>query len=118
MTREFIILPEFDKAWKHLGLSDNELRNLQQYLCLYPDHGDVIPGTGGLRKLRWALKGKGKSGGLRIAYIDFIIYEKIYLVTAYKKGVKDNFTKEECNAIKKLINVLENELNNNSFKGK
>jgi len=110
MTREFIILPEFDKAWKHLGLGDNELRYLQQYLCLYPDQGDAISGTGGLRKLRWAIQGKGKSGGLRIAYIDFIVYEKIYLVTAYKKGEKDNLTKLERNEIKKLITVLEREL--------
>jgi hypothetical protein len=110
MTREFIILPEFDKAWKYLGLSDNELRDLQHYLCLYPDQGDIIPGTGGLRKLRCAIQGKGKSGGLRIAYVDFIIYEKIYLITAYKKGKKDNLTKSERNEIKKLITILEHEL--------
>ena len=110
MTREFIILPEFDKAWKHLSLGDNELRDLQQYLCLYPDQGDIMPGTGGLRKLRWAIQRKGKSGGLRVAYIDFIVYEKIYLVTAYKKGEKDNLTKSERNEIKKLITVLEHEL--------
>lgn len=110
MTREFIILPEFDKAWKHLGLGDKELRELQEYLCLYPDQGDLIQGTGGLRKLRWAIQGKGKSGGLRIAYIDFIFYEKIYLITAYKKGEKDNLSKSERNEIKKLITVLEHEL--------
>ncbi|OHD69515.1 MAG: addiction module toxin RelE [Spirochaetes bacterium RBG_16_49_21] len=110
MTREFIILPEFDKAWKHLGLGDNELRDLQQYLCLHHGQGDIMPGTGGLRKLRWAIQGKGKSGGLRVAYIDFIIYEKIYLITAYKKGEKDNLTKSERNEIKRLITVLEHEL--------
>jgi hypothetical protein len=110
MTREFIILPEFDKAWRQLGLRDDELKSLQEFLCLHPDHGDIIPGTGGLRKLRWAIKGKGKSGGLRIAYVDFIIYEKIYLITAYKKGVKDNLSKSECNEIKKRITLLENEL--------
>lgn len=48
MTREFIILPEFDKQWKMLKLNDNHLRELQIYLCLYPDSGDVMKGTGGL----------------------------------------------------------------------
>ncbi|HON80239.1 MAG TPA: type II toxin-antitoxin system RelE/ParE family toxin [Spirochaetota bacterium] len=110
MTREFIILPEFDKAWKHLGLSDNELKSLQQHLCLYPDQGDIIQGTGGLRKLRWAIQGKGKSGGIRVAYVDFVIFEKIYLITAYSKGDKDNLSKTERNDIKKLISLLENEL--------
>ncbi len=80
------------------------------FLFNYPDAGKVIPGSGGLRKLRWAITGKGKSGGLRVAYIDFIVYEKIYLVTAYKKGEKDNLTKSERNEIKKLITVLEHEL--------
>lgn len=110
--REFIILPEFEKAWKHLGLSDNELRSLQYYLCLYPNQGDIVEGTGGLRKLRWAIHGKGKSGGIRVAYVDFIIFEKIYLITAYKKGEKDALTKSERNNIKKLISLLEYELTN------
>jgi len=95
------------------GLTNGEhYRSLQLYLCLYPDHGDIIKGTGGLRKLRWAIQGKGKSGGIRVAYVDFIIHEKIYLITAYKKGEKDNLSKSERNDIKKLISILESELNN------
>ncbi len=110
MTREFINLPEFEKAWKNIGLTDEDLRSLQYYLCRYPDHGDIIQGTGGLRKLRWAIKNKGKSGGIRVIYFDFIYFEKLNLVTAYKKGENDNLTKAERNDIKKLIHLLESEL--------
>ena len=49
-------------------LTDDEYIGLQMFLVRYPDKGNVIPGTGGVRKLRWALKGKGKRGGLRVIY--------------------------------------------------
>ena len=56
---------------------------------------------------------KGKSGGIRVIYVDFEIYEKIYLLTAYTKNEKDNLSNEERNEIRKLITVLENQLNDN-----
>ena len=69
MTREFIILPQFDRLWKGLQLDDEDLRAVEEYLCLQPDYGNVIKGTGGLRKLRWGLKSSGKRGGIRILYV-------------------------------------------------
>ena len=110
MTREFIILPEFDKQWKKLGLNDGHLVNLEEFLCLNPDFGKVIQGTGGLRKLRWAIHGKGKSGGLRILFIDFIIYEKLYLISVFKKNEKVNLNNKEKKEIKELIRMLIDEL--------
>ena len=110
MEREFIILPEFDKSCKRIGLSDEDVREIEEFLCINPDFGDLIKGTGGLRKMRWALKGRGKSGGARIIYIDFISYEKIYFVTAYKKNEKDNLSKEEQNILKKLVIILEKQV--------
>ena len=110
MTREFIILPEFDKRWKKLGLTDDDLVALEEFLCLNPLFGKIIKGTGGLRKLRWALPGKGKSGGIRIIYVDFIIYEKLYLISAYKKNEKVSLTRDEKNKIKEMIKVLLTEL--------
>jgi hypothetical protein len=47
-------------------LNADEYSGLQQYLLLYPDKGDMIPGTGGVRKLRWSSAGKGKRGGIRV----------------------------------------------------
>lgn len=110
MTRKFVMLPEFDKRWSDMGLNDDDLRSLQEELTLNPRKGDVIPGTGGLRKIRISFEGKGKSGGGRVCYVDFAVYESIYLITAYPKNEKDNLSKSECNDIAKLIKALENVL--------
>ena len=110
MTREFIRTNEFEKCWKNLNLSEDQIVELESYLCLNPVAGNVIQGTGGLRKLRWSLPNKGKSGGIRVIYIDFAYYEKIYLISACPKTVKDNLTKEECNQIKRFVKSLSDEL--------
>ena len=110
MTREFIIMSEFDKNWKNMGLSDKDLKILQEELTLNPQKGDVIQGTGGLRKIRISFDGKGKSGSGRVCYVDFVVYEKIYLITAYPKKEKENLTKSERNAIAAMIAELEKAL--------
>jgi hypothetical protein len=112
MERQFILLPEFDRACKHLGISDDIIKEIEEFLCKNPDSGDRIQGTGGLRKLRWALPGKGKSGGIRLIYIDFVYFEKIYLITAYKKNEQENLSSKEKQILKSLVNILENELSN------
>ena len=106
MTREFVMMPEFDRQWEKLGLSDDELRQLQEVLLENPKAGVVIRGTKGLRKLRIAFEGQGKSDSGRVAYIDFTVQEQIYLITAYPKNEKDNLTKAERNAIAKMITTL------------
>ena len=60
--------------------------------------------------LRWKLSNRGKKGGIRTLYVDFVFYGRIYLITAYTKNVKDNISPEEKREIKKLINLLEKEL--------
>ena len=107
MTREFVILPEFDRQWQKLGLGDNELRQLQEALLQNPKAGDVIRGTKGLRKIRIAFEGQGKSGSGRVAYVDFTVHETVYLVTAYSKNEKDNLSKAERNAIARIVVQLE-----------
>lgn len=106
MTREFVMLPEFDKNWKLLDLTDEDLKRLQSELLDDPKVGDVMQGTGGVRKMRFAFENRGKSGSTRVVYIDFAVYEKIYLITAYPKSAKDNLTKEERNAIKQMAEKL------------
>jgi hypothetical protein len=107
MTREFVMMPEFDRQWQKMGLGDNELRQLQETLLENPKAGDVIRGTKGLRKIRIAFEGQGKSGSGRVAYVDFALYETIYLITACPKKEKDNLSKAERNAIAKTISRLE-----------
>lgn len=101
------MLPEFDRKWTEMGLTDKELKALQEELTINPSKGDVMKGTGGLRKIRIAFEGRGKSGSARVCYVDFIVYERIYLITAYSKDEKDNISKSERNEVKKLIKILE-----------
>lgn len=107
MTREFIILPEFERRWSEMGFSDEDLKYLQEELTLDPCKGPIMQGTGGLRKIRISLEGRGKSGGARVCYVDFAVYEKIYLITAYPKNEKENLTQSERNTIKTVIKKLE-----------
>ena len=101
------MLPEFDRKWSEMGLTDKELKALQEELTISPTKGDVMQGTGGLRKIRIAFEGRGKSGSARVCYVDFAVYERIYLITAYSKDEKDNLSKSERNEVKKLIKILE-----------
>lgn len=110
MHREFVRMPEFEKCWANIGLNENDIIALEEFLCLNPHSGRLLEGTGGLRKLRWALPNKGKSSSIRIIYIDFIFYEKIYLISAYSKNEKENLTRNEKNEIKKVIKLLEDVL--------
>jgi len=114
MKREFISFEIFNKLWDGLGLTDDDLKDLEEYLCLNPDAGAVIQGTGGVRKLRWSLRDSGKSGGIRVLYIDFIMYEKIYLLMVYPKSKKENISDNEKKVIKKLTADLKDELRRNN----
>ena len=110
MTRTFIELPSFRSEWKAMGLTDEDLSRLQKELLADPTVGKIMRGTGGVRKMRFAFEHSGKSGGVRIIYIDFEIREKLYLLTAYPKNEKDNLSKEERNQLKKLVQILDSEL--------
>jgi hypothetical protein len=107
MTRRFVMMPEFDRQWQKLDLGDDELRRLQESLLQKPKAGGAIRGTKGLRKIRIAFEGQGKSGGGRVVYIDFAAYETIYLITAYPKNEKENLSQAERNAIAKMVVRLE-----------
>ena len=112
MTREFVMLPEFDKRWKEIGFTDDDLKSLQEELTINPEKGDLIRGTGGLRKIRVAFEGRGKSGSARVCYVDFAVFERIYLITAYTKIEKYNLTQKERNEVHKLIDVLKTNCEN------
>ena len=109
MTRTFVELPSFRSEWKALQLTDADLARLQEELLANPKVGAVMRETGGIRKMRFAFENRGKSGSIRVIYVDFEIREKIYLITAYPKSEKDSLTKAERNELRKLVEILEHE---------
>ena len=76
------------------------------YLIEHPEAGDVIPGSGGVRKLRWAAKGKGKRSGARIIYLYVTIFARIYLLRCFAKNVKTDLTAAETKELRNLAVYL------------
>lgn len=111
MTRTFIEVKSFTTKWYDLGLTDDDLRALQNVLLEDPKAGDTISGTGGLRKIRIPMenRGKGKRGGARVLYVDIELKEKIYFVNVYTKDEKDDLTPDEKKAFKAVIKMLKEE---------
>ena len=87
-------------------LTDEEREELIEFVGLNPDLGDVVPESGGVRKLRWAAKGKGKSGGVRVIYYFHSEALPVFLLTVYAKSQKANLTKAERNELKALVPLL------------
>jgi len=84
-------------------LTDEEYRNLQNELILNPEKGKVIRGSGGLRKIRWGLPGRGKSGGVRIIYYWILKRNTILMLLAYSKNEQDNLTPLQLRTLKSLV---------------
>ena len=101
---EFFETPPFTR---HVSdyLTDDEYRELQTKLAKNPELGDVIPGTGGFRKLRWRdpRRGKGRRGGLRIIYYHFPTEAQLWLMTLYDKDEAADLTPKEKKALKVAI---------------
>lgn len=109
MKRTFIEVPMFTKKWKDLGLTDDDLRLLEDSLLQNPKLGDVIQGTGGLRKVRIPLSSHGKRGGGRVIYVDIEIKETIYFINVYTKNEQDDLTPDEKKALKAVVKILKEE---------
>lgn len=106
MKRVFVYTEKFDREWKRLGLHDSDLQPLEEYLLETPDAGNVMVGTGGIRKLRWALPNRGKSGGIRVLYIDFIYSDKICMFDLFPKTEKENLSQAERIALKQMVKMI------------
>lgn len=87
-------------------LSEQERSDLIAYLAVYPEAGDVMEGTGGVRKVRWARDSRGKSGGVRVIYFYHCEGMPLYLLTLYGKSEKENLSAAERNALAKLVSLL------------
>ena len=98
--RAFLHSSQFDDIWTKLGLRDDDLRRLQNTIIREPNIGKLIRGTGGFRKMRFAEGRGGKSGGLRVIYMDLSAYSFVYLLLVYPKTEKDTITDAEKRALR------------------
>ncbi|MEK6627293.1 MAG: type II toxin-antitoxin system RelE/ParE family toxin [Bdellovibrionota bacterium] len=105
MKRVFIEAKDFQKKLDNLDDADL-LRNIQESITKDPEVGVLVKGTGGLRKFRMGAKGKGKSGGIRVFYLDIATKEKCYLLFVLEKSESDNISAEEKNELKELAGLL------------
>jgi hypothetical protein len=87
--------------------SDDELRELQNFLLATPAAGKVIRGSNGLRKLRWSLPGRGKRGGARVIYYRYVEGDRLYLIYAYAKAIQEDLTPEQVAVLAELIKEID-----------
>lgn len=86
-------------------LSDDEYAALQFDLRGHPDVGDIIEGSGGIRKIRFAAKGKGKRGGARVIYYWKVTRSQILLLDAFSKNEKTDLTKDEIKHLRRIVDA-------------
>ena len=98
----FVETPIFTRELQNL-MSDDDYRTLQSALLLRPEAGPIIPGSGGVRKVRWGLSGKGKRGGLRVIYYWNKAHERIYMLLVYGKSSQEDLTQEQLRILRKLV---------------
>ena len=101
----FIEAPKFTELVKE-HLSDDEYAALQWMLLERPDAGLVVPGSGGVRKLRWGLRGRGKRGGIRVIYYWKTVDDEIWLLTLYAKNVQENIP---AHLLKQIAQEIDND---------
>ena len=86
-------------------LSDDEYADLQSFLLKYPKAGAVIRQTSGVRKLRWKIRGKGKSGGIRVIYYFKVSEDEIWMLTVYGKSERESIP---SHILKKIVEEIKN----------
>ena len=102
----FIETPAFERM-REGYLNDDQYRLLQAALMADPESGDLIRGSGGIRKVRWAIPGKGKRGGLRVIYYWITKRRHLLLLTLYRKSEASDHTPKEVAALRALVKGLE-----------
>ncbi|MGH8683451.1 MAG: hypothetical protein ACREVP_18285 [Burkholderiales bacterium] len=98
----FVEVPNFTKRVTGL-LDDEDYRKLQAALIANPELGDLIRGTGGLRKARWSAKGRGKRGGVRVIYYWITRRYQVLMLLIYPKSARDDLTADERKLLAKLV---------------
>jgi hypothetical protein len=83
-----------------------DLANLKKELTQYPELGDLVPGTGGIRKIRLKSSSKGKSGGFRLCYFYYSHKYELYLIMIYAKNEQENLSADQKQNLKKIIELI------------
>lgn len=101
---QFVEAPAFAR-FRDDYLDDDGFAELQRCLAKYPEAGDMVPGAGGIRKLRWKdpRRGKGRRGGLRVICYCFLSEQEIWLLTLYDKDEAADLTKEERDLLRRAL---------------
>ena len=103
---EFVETPTFTR-WVLKWMADDDYAAMQAALARRPDLGKIIPGSGGIRKMRWAGSGRGKRGGLRVIYYWQVADDQIWLLLAYPKNERDDLSHDEIKQLKQLVEQFE-----------
>ena len=98
-----VFSPTFLREARAVGLTEYDIEDIVDAVALDPRRGEVIQGTGGVRKFRWAMKGRGKSGGARIIHYHGGDDIPVFRLTVYGKGHKANLSQAEKSALRKAI---------------
>ena len=98
-------LAEYQRRAEKL-LADSERQDIVNYVAAFPKAGDLIIGTGGVRKLRWRRGGKGKSGGVRVIYYFHSERIPLYLLTVFAKNERADLSQAERNGLAALVEIL------------
>ena len=83
-------------------IGEDGIETVAEYLAEHPNAGNVIPGSGGIRKLRWAAKGKGKRGGARVIYLYLVVAARIYLLRCYAKNAQTDLSADERKQLRQI----------------
>ena len=110
MNRLIVLTKDFEKKINSFiaknKLDAEDFEDFKRELAENPELGDVIPGTGGVRKIRLKSSSKGKSGGFRICYFDRPVKNRVYLIVIYPKNEQEDITTEEKKYLKELTTIL------------
>ena len=105
VMQTIVELPEFLRKSEKL-LTISQRLSIINYLAEHPASGDIVQGTGGIRKLRWSAQGRGKSGGVRVIYYYHNETIPLFLLTIFGKGEKANLSKSERNELAKFTSLI------------
>lgn len=108
MKRTFVYIENFEQQWKQYGLGSDEQRELELQLLMNPSQGDVIAGTGGLRKVRFSpeYENHGKSGAYRVIYLDIQTSSHTLLLLIYAKNQQENLKPHQKKVLKQMVEQL------------